>query len=439
MIDRVSLSKLKDDALQVLRGNDMGKSTKPAPRLYPHQWNWDSAFIAIGLSHLDEERAQQEILSLLQGQWKNGMIPHIIFDPRYADYHPNPAFWNSSTSLEAPKTVQTSGITQPPLLASAAYEVFNNSTNKKKATIFLRTIYTSLKNYLSFFYDYRDTAHEGLAYIIHPWESGLDNSPRWDEALDNVETKWTPKYKRVDNKLVSSEQRPSDKEYDRYSYLVELFRNSGYDSNRIRNKCPFIVQPILFNCLLYKSCQSLIEIGIILSEDTTEIEKWALKTKNGICSKLWDEGSKIFCDFDMRTNRRITKNTIASYIPLYAGIPSQSIADILVAILMSSAEYWPENGYPLCSVSMREPEFNPIRYWRGPVWINTNWLIIKGLRNYGYHREAARLTEKTIELVAKSGHYEYFNPFTGQGYGSGDFSWSASLMIDLIETYGGCK
>ena len=76
-----SLDKLKKDAVHVLRANDMGVYTRPAPRLYPHQWNWDSALIAIGWSHIDEERAQKEILSLFRGQWQNGMIPHILFNP----------------------------------------------------------------------------------------------------------------------------------------------------------------------------------------------------------------------------------------------------------------------------------------------------------------------------------------------------------------------
>ncbi|MDO9575145.1 MAG: hypothetical protein Q7J55_01285 [bacterium] len=81
MTDVSSLKGLKKRAVEVLKDNDTGNSTKPAPLLYPHQWQWDSAFIAIGLSHIDEERAQQEILSLLRGQWTNGMIPHIIFNP----------------------------------------------------------------------------------------------------------------------------------------------------------------------------------------------------------------------------------------------------------------------------------------------------------------------------------------------------------------------
>ncbi len=66
-------------AEQILRKNDMGGWTKAAPELYPHQWSWDSAFIAIGLAHLDTARAARELLTLFAHQWKSGKVsPHRL-------------------------------------------------------------------------------------------------------------------------------------------------------------------------------------------------------------------------------------------------------------------------------------------------------------------------------------------------------------------------
>ncbi len=104
-------------AQSILRGNDMGIFTKPGPRQYPHQWNWDAAVIALGLSHFDLPRALQEIRSLLSAQWKNGMVPHIVYHGGESDYFPDPDFWQTQGSPDAP-AIQTSGITQPPLVAS---------------------------------------------------------------------------------------------------------------------------------------------------------------------------------------------------------------------------------------------------------------------------------------------------------------------------------
>jgi hypothetical protein len=101
-------------AKEVLEGNWMGSATKPAPKLYPHQWSWDSAFVAIGYSHFNQKRAQQELVSLFQGQWNNGMLPHIIFNPEAADYKPGPEFWQTDRSSAASRKPLTSGIIQPP-------------------------------------------------------------------------------------------------------------------------------------------------------------------------------------------------------------------------------------------------------------------------------------------------------------------------------------
>jgi glycogen debranching enzyme len=429
------LEKLKADAVRILRANDTGRYTKPAPRLYPHQWNWDSALIAIGWSYLDERRAQEEILSLFRGQWKNGMIPHIIFNPESKRYHPNPEFWNTTISQMSPAGIQTSGITQPPVLSLAAYEVYQNSLDKPYAKEFLKKIYPKLMKYHAFFYKYRDLERRGLVAIIHPWESGLDNSPLWDEALGNIVLERKPDYERVDDLLVSAEQRPSREDYDKYTYLVEVFRSLEYDSQDLLNESPFLIQPVLFNSVLYASNICLKKIGDILEEDTHEIDDWIRTTKNRINTRLWDGHERMYFDYDIRSNLLIRKKMLTCFMPMFAGIPDQKIADELVTTLKSTSTYWPENGYPFCNVPMEEPEFNPMNYWRGPVWINMNWFLIRGLRDYGYHEDANMIMDKTLELVSKHGFCEYFNPFTGKGYGTDQFSWTSALIIDLIESY----
>lgn len=72
------------------------------------------------------------------------------------------------------------------------------------------------------------------------------------------------------------------------------------------------------------------------------------------------------------------------------------------------------------------------RYWRGPVWINTNWLLWSGLRQHGRDRKASEIARASLALVARSGQYEYFDPFGGAGYGSDAFSWTAALTLDLL-------
>ena len=71
--------KLIDDCIAVLKRNNVGGWTKPTTELYPHQWLWDSCFIAIGQRHFNVKQAQKEIKNIFRGQWKNGMVPNIIY------------------------------------------------------------------------------------------------------------------------------------------------------------------------------------------------------------------------------------------------------------------------------------------------------------------------------------------------------------------------
>ena len=98
----MDFSELIPRAQAVLRANDAGAFTKPSPRQYPHQWNWDAAVIALGLSHFDLPRALTEIRSLLRGQWRDGMIPHVVYHTGSSDYFPDPAFWQIENSPHAP-------------------------------------------------------------------------------------------------------------------------------------------------------------------------------------------------------------------------------------------------------------------------------------------------------------------------------------------------
>ncbi len=85
------------------------------------------------------------------------------------------------------------------------------------------------------------------------------------------------------------------------------------------------------------------------------------------------------------------------------------------------------------SVPVNSPWFKPHTYWQGPTWVNTNWLIIDGLKRMGYADHAAALTESTIEMVRISGCYEYFSPLDGSPAGAANFSWTAALIIDLLQ------
>jgi len=225
-------------AKKILDHNWLGSSTKPAPSLYPHQWNWDSGFIAIGRSHYDMPKAIKEIETLFEAQWTNGMLPHIVFNAKaLGHYFPEPEFWQTERSPYAPKNKLTSGITNPPVHAIAVEKIQLNARNSRSVIPFLKRIYPKLIALHTYLYRNRDPNDEGLVYIRHPWESGMDNSPTWDVPLKRmrIERETLPLYQRKDlEHVVDPSMRPSDDDYDRYVYLVDLFRQNDYDETQIQ-------------------------------------------------------------------------------------------------------------------------------------------------------------------------------------------------------------
>ncbi len=423
---------LADEALDVLRANWLGHGTSPSPRLYPHQWSWDAACIAIGYSRVDQNRAEGELRSLFAGQWRNGLLPHIVFTEG-ARYFPGPEFWQTERSPDAPPRPRTSGIVQPPIHSTAAWRVYRNAADPERARTFLAELLPSLVAWHEYLYRERTRGEEALAEIWHPWESGMDNSPLWDDALARIvlSADEIPAYRRVDVDVADAAERPTDDHYDRYAYLVHLFRDAGYEPARIRADSPFAVQPVLFNSLLVQANRDLAEIARVLGEDPAPMEDWAERTAAAL-EKLWDEERSMYADFDLRSGETIVALGGSAFAPLYAGVPSAERAERLVARLSAVRAAVGETGLVVTSLAADDPRFEPTSYWRGPVWPILNWVLHQGLVRYGYSTLAAGLREGLVELTRRGGFWEHYNPLTGSGHGGEQFAWTAALVLDLL-------
>ena len=68
------------------------------------------------------------------------------------------------------------------------------------------------------------------------------------------------------------------------------------------------------------------------------------------------------------------------------------------------------------------------------MWANLNWLLARGLRQHGLVGQAGRLEETTLQLAEQGGIREYFDPLTGEGRGSEDFSWTAAVLLDILRS-----
>ena len=429
------LDALVGRAKAVLDFNWTGEYTRPGPRLYPHQWSWDSAFIALGYAHFDQERAMQELTHLFANQWANGLLPQIVFDQRSQHYFPGMDFWHAKCAPSAVCNHNTSGVVQPPLHATAALAVYRRAVDRTAASEFLESVFPHLVAWHDYLYGERDPENEGLVYIRHPWESGMDNSPMWDPILLRMRLapQEIPEYRRVDTQVVSAEDRPERAAYDRFAYLVRLFSERDYDERRIREDCPFLVQDVLFNALLCQGEQDLAEIARTLGEDPSPHDLRAHHTAAAMNGKLWDAEHETYLDFDLVENQPIRVYAAAGFLPLYAGVPDKGRAARMVESMLQGGYALMATGIiPVPSYDPHGYGFSPSRYWRGPVWINIDWLLMRGLSRYGLEKEAERLSNTIIELVRRDGFYEYFDPFSGDGHGSDLFSWTAALFLDVV-------
>ena len=434
------MENLVEDAKRILNLNWKDGFTIPTNKLYPFQWNWDSGFTSIGHSHFDLDFAIRELQSLFSGQWENGMLPHIIFhSENEKTYFPNFEFWNSNVNSGAPQKPKSSGITQPAVHGFVLENLLEKFPDDEKLIAFVKDIFPKVVKSHRFLYTYRDPKREGLMFIFHPWESGRDNSPLWDESLDRIviNPDELPKYERRDTSIAPSDERPTSYEYDRYVYLLQLGKKNKYDEQGIFEESPFLVQDTLMNAALIKSNQSLINIGKRFGLDVGELEEWQQQSVPRFQEKLWNTDLQTFTPFDIRGGHHIAFKEIGGLSALYAEIPTQEQAKQLNDYLSSLHE----RGFYICpSFDVDSPLFDSKRYWRGPIWPQMNWMIYHGLNKYGFDKTAEIVKSDLIELVSMHGYYEYFESQKSlaknmtSGYGGGDFSWTAACTLDLIKT-----
>ena len=410
----------RQKAISILKANDRGGFTIPTPRLYPYQWNWDSAFSALGIAAFDRDRAWRELERLFEGQWANGMVPHIIFWQVDDGYFPGPSVWGTGT------TPPSSGHSQPPVAASTAWRLVEtgDAADLDRAA----ALFPKLFAYHRWFHEARDPDATGLVAITHPWESGRDNCPDWDGGMDGVTVPDDLEpYKRRDVNHVDPSQRPTTAQYDRFLSIVKFGRDCGWDPETIHREGPFLMADPGVQFILMRADRDLRALAGRLGRtvDEAALTAWIERADAGV-QRIWNDDVGGFCARDLRTGRFSDAISSASMLIFHAGAGTDGqrakMADHGRRILQR-VEY----GFP--SWDPDHPRFEAQRYWRGPVWAIMNYLIAEGLSEHGHHAMAARLRTDTLRLIDDTGFYEYFNPLTGEGHGGIGFAWTAAIRL----------
>ncbi|MBR7133462.1 MAG: hypothetical protein IKD04_08010 [Clostridia bacterium] len=330
----------------------------PGKNGFPGVWNWDTAFHAVGVSRWDTELAKENIIGFFEFQKENGMLPDVIF--------------------ESGKRVDT--LSKPPVFAWATEVVYK----RDRELAFLKQMYPKLvlntewweKERCSeglFRYDASEPESEDYLKRVK-WESGWDNSPRWDRGI----TKY---------------------------WAIDL------------------------NCFMVMCYNSLSFISKELCLDA-EAEKWLEKSHRLallINQKMWSEKG-YYSDTDRFTGEISSVLSPASFMPLYVGIASPKQAECMSLIAEDKNKF----DCKMPTVSFDNPGFDN-DYWRGPTWLNVAYFAAKGLKNYGFD-VADKIKESILEIChnEKKAIFENYNSRTGEGQGCAGFSWSSVFIMEFI-------
>jgi glycogen debranching enzyme len=426
-------------ARAVLDRNRRGDWTCPAAGIYPNQWLWDSCFIAIGLARVDPRRAAGELRALLRGQWANGMLPHMIFAPGSHDAGSR-RIWRSTSFPDAPRDVETSCITQPPLAAVAAERIATAIVDPSERRAFLDEVVPKIVAYHEWLYRERDLQSRGLVTLIHPWECGLDTTPPWMDELSRMREPWwmrvalrwnlarVVRFLRRDTRYVPADERPSEDDGLRMLVLANRARRYGFELRRMPPAESVLIEDLAFNAILVAANRSLVAVARLAEITLDASLQESFRRTDTALDELWDDDAGQYFSRNAVTGASLTIPTVATFLPLWAG-PAASTRCARLIERLTGPGSWP--AYPVPSVPTDAAQFEPERYWKGPTWVNMNWMIIQGLEQRGEIGLAGGLRERTLALVDHAGFSEYFSARTGQGFGADEFSWTAALALDL--------
>ena len=389
--------------------------TVPSPSVYPFQWFWDSCFHAIVWARIDVERAKEELRGLFAHQSESGQLPQIVLWDRELVTRRS---WHH---LEAPGRTDwflgrkpwTSVQIQPPVIAQAVETIADAGGGE-----FVGETLPALERHYRFLAQHRDPDGDGLISIISQYESGLDFSPVYDRNLGDGPPVPVPSYLRarlgqLRNKLIGYE-RPE----------------------RILRRNPRHQEDVLVNAVYVDGLEALARLAAREGDEDlhTWAERQAATVLDALVGRCFDAGRGFFFNLAGSDERRIEVRTIIGLIPLLIADLPEEPALRLIEHLADPGQFW--TPYPVPSVAVDEPSFVPDsrprgrqRIWRGPCSLNTNWMLVLGLRRHGREDLAEELAARSRDLVGAGGFNEFYDPLTGVPVGAAGFGWATLAAV----------
>lgn len=363
----------------------------------------------------------------------------MIANMRLAPGTPDHFMWHSRSNPFAPRDIQTSGVSQPPVLAEAVQRISEKMEASDRRP-FIEHAIGRLAAYHDWIYRERNPDGSGLFAAVKPWETGMENTPSWMEHMKSLDWGMSGEVLmrlgraaniiRRDTHHAPAHQRANGNEGALFFLSFMKLRHAKYDYERLEKTYPLHFQDVALNSIFVRNNQILEELSDEYKVPLSDHLKDNFALTRTSLEDLYDETDRLYYPRDAISGKLIKIPTIASTMPLYAGTSPGDRMASLVEQLDDPAKFNQSYGVP--TVPYDSPYLRKQSYWAGPTWVNTNWLLIDGLRRAGYDGQARRLGRSTLEMVARGGMREYFDAETAEGLGAQNFSWTAALVLDLI-------
>ena len=332
----------------------------PSKIHYVGVWQWDAYFHALAYRHVDPKLAKDQIRILLDHQREDGMIPDAVHDE------------GTVTRLTFPVEAD---VTKPPLIAWAVWKLYETDGDRE----FLDEVYEPIVRWNNWWFEKNDVDRNGLCEYQHPYSSGLDDSPLWDDGVP--------------------------------------------------------VEAPDLNTYLCLQQEALAKIAAAIGE-TADAERWAQRADalaRRMIEKMWDEAAGLFwATRPAAHGARVDVRTPFNLFPLITGRMPPEIAARLSAHLTDERQFW--TRYPVPTVARDDPKYNPQVMWRGPTWVNVNYLLVEGLQRAGYPELARELRRRSLEMMlGEDDIYECYHPETGRSSpkAASILGWSSALFIEM--------
>lgn len=325
------------------------------------------------------------------------------------------------------RPVPTSGITQPAVAGFSLRRLFERSTDRLRAVERARNLLPAITAWHRWFHATRDPAGEDLVAIIHPWESGRDNSIDWDDAFAHVPTDGIAPYTRRDTQHAATAHRPTKVHYDRDLWLVEHFRALDRDNTKLHDASPFQIFDPGFNAILIRSAAEFAELAETLGEPALAAENRADAARGtAAMESLWSDEYGQYLSRDRITGALVESRSVGGLVAAFAPIPTDRAVRIADTIESHGTRFRVPSHAP------DDPRFQEKRYWRGPVWLVVNYMIGDGLAEAGLDGPARAITQSSLDLIRASGFAEYYDLHSGESLGGERLTWTAAMVLEFL-------